>query len=50
MLEALEFIVRTAAALVDPEHWNRKWEKYHTSDDEQQKIDNRDRRERLKKL
>lgn len=60
MLEALGFVISIAAigamlyiirlALPGPEHWNRKWKKYYTTDDEQQKIDASDRRERIRKL
>jgi hypothetical protein len=60
MLEAFGFVISIAAigamlyvirlALPGPEHWTRKWEKYHTSDDEQKKIDASDRRERIRKL
>lgn len=48
ILYVLIFVVRLA--LPDPEHWQKKWDKYSTTDAEQEKQDKRDRMERWKKL
>ena len=60
----LEFIVSIGAALLligvmlfvirlivpGPEYWNKKWGKYYTTEEEQEKIEKHDRTERWKKL
>jgi len=64
MLLLLEFVANIAAAFLvigillfvvrlvapGPEHWNRKWGKYYTTEEEQEKIEKHDRSERWKKL
>lgn len=48
VIGALIFIVRLVAP--GPEHWNRKWGKYYTTDEEREKAEKHDRSERWKKL
>ena len=48
ILGVLIFIVRLA--LPGPEHWQKKWDKYSTTDTEQEKQDKRDRVKRWKKF
>ena len=60
----LEFIVSIGAALLligvlifvirlvlpGPDHWQKKWDKYSTTDAEQEKQDKHDRMDRWKKF
>lgn len=48
IIGVLLFVIRFMAP--GPEHWNRKWSKYYTTKEQQEKIEKRDRANRWKKF